>query len=209
MTYACLGIYKFTAAGYEQVLARAETELSQRLRAEPGICEHLLCAATGETLVSLSTWNSREQAKRSGTLLADWAASAGDGHLLAGDQRQGELALVEQASADTPAFLRVTVARLRKGTADDIVAKLGQSVMNFFRSRPGFVVCQVIKVSDDSGVLVTGWRSKAEASARLLASAPPKTLFGTSLGALGRLLFSFVSFDVYVGEVLQAQVPAA
>lgn len=71
-THSRMGIYSITHGTYDELVERAQEGLAQVLRESPGFVSYSLTGLSDGRIVSLSTWETRDQAETAGVTSADW-----------------------------------------------------------------------------------------------------------------------------------------
>src|SRR5260370_13727089 len=72
--YVRMGIYAITSGTYDGLIERARQGLAPILRASPGFVFYSTTDVGGGRFVSVSTWQTREQAEAAAAKSADWVS---------------------------------------------------------------------------------------------------------------------------------------
>jgi hypothetical protein len=204
MAYTCVEVAKLASGTSDEVLQRASCELFPTLPKLPGFQGYVAGKISNDSLLSLGAWTAEEQAQSATPSLAGWAEQTAGASLASLDRRVGALSLTRWSDTP-PAFVRLVFARLRPKVGEQLLDDFGEKMVSFYQGKPGFLCCGVMKADEESGMLFTGWESKAQAEARLLASASALKEVALSVASVSRLMFAFKSFDVYVAQVAWAE----
>jgi hypothetical protein len=72
--YVRMGIYAITSGTYDELIERARQGLAPILRASPGFVFYSTTDVGGGRFVSVSTWQTREQADAAAAKSAEWVS---------------------------------------------------------------------------------------------------------------------------------------
>lgn len=72
--YVRMGIYSITQGTYDELVERARQGLAPILRDSPGFVFYSVTNVGAERFVSVSTWETREQAEAATAKSADWVS---------------------------------------------------------------------------------------------------------------------------------------
>jgi hypothetical protein len=72
--YVRMGIYAITRGTYDELIERARQGLAPILRDSPGFVFYSTTDVGGGRFVSVSTWQTREQAEAAADRIADWVS---------------------------------------------------------------------------------------------------------------------------------------
>ena len=171
MTHARVGIYKIRPETAEAVMTKGKNELPDLMKSSPGFQRYgVLRTAPGE-VVSLSTWDSREQADGAAERLTAWVRQNGSDAFVGAQNHVGEVSISEQSSEDAAIHGRVAVYKFKPGAADQVIEKARSGFLPLLQAQPGFVRYVVVKTADDTGISYSGWRSKEQADAAVAKAA--------------------------------------
>ena len=73
--HARVAVYTITAGTVEEIALAAEAGLLPIFRAQPGFVSYRIVAAQGDACVSISRWETHEQANAAARAAADWVAA--------------------------------------------------------------------------------------------------------------------------------------
>lgn len=165
MPYGRIGIYTFEPNGIEAVLARAREELPPMMERQPGFMRYAVARTAENEIVSLSAWETREQAEAAGQALVGWVREHMAPTLQKADNSIGEISFSEQASGKAAKYLRVALYQAKAGRSDEVISRAREGFLPLLRAQPGFVRYTVGKRDDGSLISTSGWESKAQAEA--------------------------------------------
>jgi heme-degrading monooxygenase HmoA len=195
MAHARVGIYKVRPETAEAVLTKGKQQLPDLMRSSPGFQRYGVLQTGPDEVVSMSAWDTREQADGAGERLTSWVRQNGADAFVGAQNLIGEIAISEQATEEAATHGRVAVYRFKPGAADQVIAKARSGFLPLLQGQPGFVRYVIVKTGDDSGVSYSGWRSKEQAEAAVASAA------GWVKQELADLV---VSVENHVGEMLWA-----
>lgn len=73
-THSRMGIYSITHGTYDELVERAQAGVAPVLRDSPGFVSYSLTDLSDGRIVSLSIWETRDQAEAAGVKSADWVS---------------------------------------------------------------------------------------------------------------------------------------
>ena len=165
MPHARVGIYKVRPETAEAVMAKGKDELPALMKSSPGFQRYGVLRTAPDEVVSLSSWDSREQADGAAERLTAWVRQNGSDAFVGAQNHVGEIAISENSSEDAAAHGRVAVYRFKPGAADQVIEKARTGFLPLLQAQPGFVRYVVVKTADDAAISYSGWRSKEQADA--------------------------------------------
>ena len=171
MAHARVGIYKVRPEAAEAVMAKGKQELPGLMKGSPGFQRYGVLRTAPDEVVSLSAWETREQADAAAERLTAWVRQNGADAFAGAQNHVGEIAINEQASDEAATHGRVAVYKFKPGAADQVIAKARSGFLPLLQGQPGFVRYAVVKTGDDSGISYSGWRSKEQADAAVASAA--------------------------------------
>jgi heme-degrading monooxygenase HmoA len=166
-----IGIYTADPAKIEPVIEKAKAELPAMMRGEPGLRRYAVIRAAPGELVSMSAWETAEQAEAGGRKLVGWVRQNAAEAITGVENHLGEIAFSEPAGGPSSPFVRVALYQFKPGKTAGVVAKAHDSFLPILRQQPGFVRYTVADLGGDRAVSISGWRSKAEADAAVAKAA--------------------------------------
>jgi heme-degrading monooxygenase HmoA len=171
VAHARVGIYKVRPETAEAVMAKGKNELPDLMKSSPGFRRYGVLRTAPDEVVSLSTWDSREQADGAAERLTAWVRQNGSDAFVGAQNHVGEVAISEQSSEDAATHGRVAVYKFKPGAADQVIEKARSGFLPLLQGQPGFVRYVVVKTADDAGISYSGWRSKEQADAAVASAA--------------------------------------
>ena len=91
--HARVAVYTITSGTVEQVAVAAESGMLPIFRAQAGFLSYRIVAAQGDRCVSISRWETHEQADAAARAAADWVAENLDTRIVLEDEYLGEVVL--------------------------------------------------------------------------------------------------------------------
>ncbi len=159
--HARVGIYKVKPGTLDASLAKARAELLPKMREQPGLKRYTLLLTGPESFVSLSAWDTREQAEQAERTLSGWVKEHMGPTVVSMESHVGEVTLLHGQSAPdkTPKYgvVRVTTP---KPDAPDMTEKMRTEFMPIFDRQAGFNSFASMRADDGTLVTFIGWDSK-------------------------------------------------
>ncbi len=197
MPYARVGIYKARSAALEQVIDKARRELVPATRAKPGFRRYVAARTGPDSVISLSTWDTKEQAEAAAQSLSSWVKENMADSLESVENHVGDVVVFAEASPEARgSHIRFAVVKIKPGMMDETIRKVETEFLPMLRSKPGFVRYGAIRAGENLGIAANGWETKAQAEAAAEAS---RSWVNQSLAPLVE------SVEYHVGEVLWAE----
>jgi heme-degrading monooxygenase HmoA len=156
--HARVGIYKVKPGTLDASLAKARAELLPKMREQPGLKRYTLLLTGPESFVSLSAWDTREQAERT---LSGWVKEHMGPTVVSMESHVGEVTLLHGQSAPdkTPKYGMVRVST-PKPDAPDLTEKRRTEFMPIFDRQSGFNSFAWMRADDGTHISFNGWDSK-------------------------------------------------
>mgnify|MGYP001334079222 CR=1 FL=1 len=144
-------------------LEKARKELLPKMREQPGLKRYTVVITSPETLVSLSGWDTREQAEKAAETLSAWVRENMGPTVVSMENQIGEVILQRgQFSPDKlPKFGVVRVQTLKPG-APDLSEKVRTEFMPIFDRQPGFNSRVAIRTDGGKIITYSSWDSKED-----------------------------------------------
>jgi heme-degrading monooxygenase HmoA len=89
--YVRMGIYAITSGTYDELIERARQGLAPILRDSPGFVFYSTTDVGGGRFVSVSTWQTREQAEAAAERIAEWVSDNMSGSVALQENLIGEM----------------------------------------------------------------------------------------------------------------------
>ncbi len=159
--HARVGIYKVKPGTLDASLAKARAELLPKMREQPGLRRYTVVTTGPDSFVSLSGWETREQAEQAAETFSGWVKENMGPTVISAENHIGEVILLhgETAPDKTPHFGVVRVAT-PKADAPDLTEKDRAELLPLFDRQPGFNVRATIRTDDGREVRFIGWDSE-------------------------------------------------
>src|SRR5262245_36637705 len=126
-------------ADLDAVIERARAEIVPLMQQQPGFRRYTVLRTGPDRLVSLSGWDSRDQAEAAGTRLSGWVREVMGPALASVENHIAEVITVTEASTETPVYGRVTESRFAPGKAEEVRAKAQTDFLPILPQQPGFI----------------------------------------------------------------------
>ena len=166
-----IGIYKGDPKKLEPVLEKGKRELPDLMRSQPGLRRYSVFRTGEGEIVSLSAWDSAEQAEAGGQKLVGWVRQNGADAITGVENHLGEISFSEPASGGAAPFVRVALYEFKPGTVDRVVQKARDGFLPLLRQQNGFVRYTVGKLGGDKAISISGWQSRKDADAAVAQAA--------------------------------------
>jgi len=159
--HARVGIYKVKPGTLDASLAKARAELLPKMREQPGLRRYTVVTTGADSFVSLSGWDTREQAEQAETTLSGWVKENMGPSVVSMQSHIGEVQILHGQSAPdkTSKYGMVRVAT-RKPDAPDMTEKMRAEFMPLHDQQPGFNSFTSMETDDGTRVTFIGWDSK-------------------------------------------------
>jgi len=165
MVYARAGFYTTKPGTLDDVLKKAEAELVPMNRQQPGFRSYFLIRTGPDSVVSVTSWESKEQADAAAERLSAWVRQEMGPSLEKVENHVGEVIISNVPPNFMTGYGRVAVWRFKPGMADTLSAKVRDGLVPLMVRQPGFTGYGVARTGQDSAVSVTGFASEAQAQA--------------------------------------------
>jgi heme-degrading monooxygenase HmoA len=163
--FARIGFYTAKPGTLDAVIARARTELVPMMQAEPGFRRYTVVRTGPAAIVSLSGWDSREQAQAAATNLSAWVREAMGESVLSMANHIAEVITVTEASTETPVYGRVTDTRFPPGKVEEVRARAQTELLPVLRQQPGFIRHVAFRPAADRAMTFLAFASQAQLEA--------------------------------------------
>jgi quinol monooxygenase YgiN len=193
-SFARIGFYTAKPDTLDAVIARARAELVPMLQAEPGFRRYTVVRTGPAAIISLSGWNTREQAETAATNLSAWVREAMGASVLSMANHIAEVIAVTEASTATPVYGRVTDTRFPPGTVEAVRARAQAEFVPQMQQQPGFIRHVAFQPGADRTMTFTAFASQAQLEAAEAATAWWREYVATQAASAER----------HVGEVVWA-----
>jgi heme-degrading monooxygenase HmoA len=159
--HARVGIYQVKPGTLDASLEKARAELLPKMREQPGLSRYTVVVTGPDSFVSLSRWETREQAEQADATLSGWVKENMGPTVVAMESHIGEALLTHGQSAPdkTPKYGMVRVST-PKPDAPDLVEKVRTEFLPLHDQQPGFNMHTTIATDDGKRITYAGWDSK-------------------------------------------------
>ncbi len=159
--HARVGIYKIKPGTLDDTLAKARAELLPQTREQPGLQRYTVVLTGPDSFISLSAWETREQAEQAAETLSGWVKENVGPTVVSMENHIGEVVLLHGQSGpdNTPKYGTVRVSTPKPG-APDLTEKMRTQFMPIFDQQPGFNSFALMRTDDGARIGYVGWDSK-------------------------------------------------
>ncbi len=159
--HARVGIYKVKPGTLDDTVTKARAELLPKTREQPGLKRYTVVLTGPESFVSLSAWDTREQAEQAAETLSGWVKENIGPTVVSIENQIGEVLILHGQTAPdkTPKYGMVRVSTA-KPDAPDMTEKIRTEFMSLHDQQPGFNSFALMRADDGTRVTFIGWDSK-------------------------------------------------
>ncbi len=159
--HAHVGIYKVKPGTLDDTIAKARAELLPKMREQPGLKRYTVVLTGPESFVSLSAWDTREQAEKAAETLSGWVKENVGPSVVLMENHIGEVVLLHGQTAPdkTPKYGMVRVST-PKPDAPALTEKVRAEFMPLHEQQPGFNMFTTIVTDGGKRISYAGWDSK-------------------------------------------------
>jgi len=159
--HARVGFYQVTPGTLDASLEKARNELLPRMREQPGLQRYTVLITGPDSFISLSRWETREQAEQAAETLSGWVKENMGPTVVSMQNHIGEATLTHGQTAPdkTPKYGSVRVST-PKPDAPDLREKVRTEFMPIYEQQPGFNMFTIIATDDGKRISYGGWDSK-------------------------------------------------
>jgi heme-degrading monooxygenase HmoA len=167
MTYARIGMYTTKPGTLDGILKKAEAELVPMTRQQPGFRRYFTVRTGEDSLVSVTAWETKEQAEQAAERLSSWVRTEMGPAALKVENQVGEVLVTRFPGGATgyTGYARVAVWQFKPGTADALAERVRAEMVPLIEGAPGFTGYGVARTGENSAVTVTAFASQAQAQA--------------------------------------------
>ncbi len=171
--HARIGFYQVKAGTLNDTLVKARAELLPATREQPGLKRYTVVLTGPDSFVSLSGWETREQAELAAATLSGWVKENVGPTVVSMENQIGEVILERgQFSPDMlPRYGMVRVQTLKPGSPD-LSEKVRAEFLPQMERQPGFNAYVAIR-TDDGKVITYGSYDTREDAERAAARLQP------------------------------------
>jgi heme-degrading monooxygenase HmoA len=168
--HARIGFYTARPGDLDAVLERARDEVIPMLESEFGFRRYTVARTGPDTLVSITGWDSHEQAEMAARRLSAWVAEVMGPTLTSVENHVAEVISLTEGSADAPAYARVVVLQFKPGKGEEVSAKARTDFIPALQKQPGFIRHVAFQPGTDRTITFTGFASREQTEAAEMAT---------------------------------------
>lgn len=159
--HARVGIYRVKPGTLDESLEKARNELLPRMREQPGLSRYTVVRTGPDSFVSLSRWETREQAEQADATLSGWVKENMGPTVVSMESHIGEARLTHgQTAPDKTPKYGVVRVQTPKPNAPDLAEKMRNEFIPIFAEQPGFNMLTIIATDGGKRISYAGWDSK-------------------------------------------------
>jgi heme-degrading monooxygenase HmoA len=170
--HARIGFYTARPGDLDHVLERARDEVIPMLELEPGFRRYTIVRTGPDALVSLTGWETHEEAQLAARRLSAWVAEVMGPTLVSVENQIAEVIHHTETSTAAPAYARLARFQFTEGGAADARRKVEAELVPLIQQQPGFVRYVVFQTGPDSVISYTAFASKEQADAAAAVTRP-------------------------------------
>jgi heme-degrading monooxygenase HmoA len=152
MPFARIAYYTMKPGMIDTVLRKGEAELLPLTRQQPGFRSYTVFRTSPDSGISITGWESEEQANEAADRLGGWMRTEFGPSLLSAESHVGDVTLFHGAHTGPPAFGRVSFWQAKPGSVPPLMPRLEAEYVPLLARQPGFVRCAIVQTSDHSTV---------------------------------------------------------
>ncbi|HEY7908185.1 MAG TPA: antibiotic biosynthesis monooxygenase family protein [Thermomicrobiales bacterium] len=137
--HARIGFYTAKPGTLDAVLDRAEKELVPMMQEQPGFRRYTLVRTGPDTVVSLTGWETKEQAEAAAQQLSGWVREVMGPSLTSVENHIAEVVTYTESSTTPPVYGRVTDSQFPSGKTEEVRAKARTDFLPKLQEQPGFI----------------------------------------------------------------------
>jgi heme-degrading monooxygenase HmoA len=168
--HARIGFYTARPGDLDHILERARDEVIPMLELEAGFRRYTVVRAEREMLVSITHWDTHDEAQMAARRLSAWVAEVMGTTLRSVENHIAEVVHVTEASPVGSAYGRIAAYHLAPGTADAARAKVEAGMVPLLQAQPGFVRYVIFRTGPDHVISFTGFASQQAGEAAAAAT---------------------------------------
>lgn len=168
-SHARIALYQTQPGTADAVIERARGELLPQVQQSPGFRRYTTLRTGADSLVSITGWDSKEQAEQAVQRLTGWVREVLGPSLVSVHNHLGETAFLDETSANAPGYGRVALFQLKPGTAESLREKTIAELPALLRQQPGYVRYVAWQTGPESVIAYTAHATQAQGEASLAA----------------------------------------
>lgn len=163
--HARIGFYTAKPGDLDGVLERARDEVIPMLESEFGFRRYTTVRTGPDMLVSITGWDTHEQAETAARRLSAWVAEVMGPTLTSVENHVAEVISLTESSADPPVYGRVMALEFKPGKAEEIAARARAEYIPALQRQPGFIRHVAFRPGADRAITFTAFASREQAEA--------------------------------------------
>lgn len=192
--HARIGFYTARPGDLDHVIERARDEVIPMLELEPGFRRYTIVRTGPDTLVSITGWDTHEEAQMAARRLSAWVAEVMGQTLESVKNHVAAVIRATEASAATPTYGRIMDMHFQPGKADEVAARSRKEYLPLLARQPGFIRHVAFRPETDRTMTFTAFASREQLDAAEAATQPWREYVRSMTTAMER----------HVGEVVWA-----
>ena len=159
--HARIGFYQVKPGTLDVSLEKARQELLPKVCEQSGIKRYTVVRTGPDSFVSLSGWETREQAEQAAEMLSGWVKENMGPTVVSMANHIGEVELLHgQSSPDKTPKFGVILVHTPKPNAPDLSEKMRAEFIPLFEQQPGFNSFTRIRTDEGKWITYVGWDSR-------------------------------------------------
>ncbi len=147
--HARIALYQVKPGTLDTSLAKARAELLPRMEQQPGLRRYVGVLIGPDTFLSMSVWETREQADAAAEMLSGWVQERLGPSLVSAENQVGEVIFMHQhPTSDTLPTIGVVRASTSKPEAGDQRQKVLTEFVPLLDRQPGFNSFAAVRIDD-------------------------------------------------------------
>jgi heme-degrading monooxygenase HmoA len=167
--HARIAIYQVQPGTADAVIERARNELLPQVQQSPGFRRYTTLRTGPDSLVSITGWDSKEQAEQAIQSMTGWVREVLGPSLVSVQNHLGELAFLDEVSTDAPGYGRVALFQLKPGTVEGVREKTIAELPALLRQQPGYIRYVALQTGPESVIAYSGYATQEAGEASLAA----------------------------------------
>ena len=159
--HARVGLYQVKPGTLDASLEKARAELLPKMREQEGLKRYTVVTTGPDSFISLSGWDTREQAEKAAETLSGWVKENMGPSVVSMENHIGEVTVMHGQTAPdkTSKYATVRVSTPKPG-APDLSEKIRTEFMPIWDRQPGFNSFTSAQMDGGKRIAFGGWDSK-------------------------------------------------
>jgi len=163
--HARIGFYTARPGDLDHVLERARDEVIPMLEAESGFRRYTVVRTSPDVLVSITGWDTHEEAQMAARRLLAWVAEVMGETLVSVENHIAEVVHLTEASPAIPVHGCIARWQFKPGAFGALRTSVERDYVPLLVRQPGFVRYAAFRTGDDMVMTFTGFASREDAEA--------------------------------------------